>query len=225
MFTGIIEARGTIVRITPVGQDLTLMIDVGHLSLEGVQLGDSIAVNGVCLTVVRLHANSFEADVSVESLANTCIGQFKSGQSVNLEKALTLSTRLGGHLVSGHVDGVGEILSLSKDGRSHRFEVSAPESLHKYIAAKGSITVDGASLTVTGVSEKGFFLNIVPHTMENTVIPEYKVGSRVHIEVDLIARYAERLLSCTAQNDAPAKASNKGLNKEFLFQHGFGGRR
>lgn len=226
MFTGIIEARGTIVALSRSAQDLSLSIDVGALCMADVKLGDSIAVNGVCLTVVRLRGNSFDADVSSESLAHTMIEQFKVGQQVNLEKALTLATRLGGHVVSGHVDGVGEIVAMQQDGRSQRYEIKAPQDLHKYIAAKGSISVDGASLTVTALTDAGFCLNIVPHTMANTIMPNYSVGTKVHLEVDLIARYAERLLSFgnSAETESKSEAS-ASLSREFLSRHGFGGRR
>lgn len=220
MFTGIIEAKGQIEQVASKGVDLALRINVGTMDLSDVNLGDSIAVNGVCLTVVALHGHAFDADVSVESLAHTNIGKFKRGQSVNLEKALTLSTRLGGHLVSGHVDAVGEIISISKDGRSHRFKVRAPQALTKYIAEKGSITIDGTSLTVTAIEKDCFFLNIVPHTMAHTIIPDYSAGDYVHVEVDLMARYAERLLSASQEH-----SEAQGMSREFLMQHGFGGRR
>ena len=222
MFTGIIEALGRIEKVVRQTHDLSLVINVGDLSLDDVKLGDSIAVNGVCLTVVKLQQNAFEADVSIESLANTNIGNFKVGTQVNLEKALTLSTRMGGHMVSGHVDGVGRVARIAKDGRSTRYEIDAPADLHKYIAAKGSITVDGVSLTVTVLRPEGFCLNIVPHTSGNTIIPEYSVGTALHIEVDVIARYTERLLSFDRESGTQAPTS--ALDKDFLFAHGFTGR-
>ena len=217
MFTGIIEALGKIQHIAPKSKDLVLTIETGRLDLSDVKLGDSIAVNGVCLTVISLGANCFSADVSAESLVHTDMMHYQRGTLVNLEKALTLSTRLGGHLVSGHVDGLGEILSFYQEGRAWRYEVSCPPSLLKYIANKGSVTIDGVSLTVTGLNDDSFVLNIVPHTIAETRIQTYTVGHKVHIEVDLMARYAERLLSFSAgSND---KKTN--INQSFLAEHGF----
>lgn len=226
MFTGIIEATGYIEQVEQKGKDLRLTINTGKLDLDDVRLGDSIAVNGVCLTVVRQGGQSFVADVSAESLLHTNIGAFKPGTKVNLEKALTLSTRLGGHLVSGHVDGIGTIVEESDDGRSRRLEVEFPGELGRFIAAKGSITVDGTSLTVTHVSDKCFGLNIVPHTQGETIIPDYKVGQKVHLEVDLIARYTERLLQYGvggAEQDASSQNTSR-LDQAFLAKHGFLGR-
>lgn len=221
MFTGIIQAVGKIAKVTPQAADLSLRIDTGKLPMNDVALGDSIAVNGVCLTVVSLGAKAFDADVSVESLDNTNIGQYKPGTAVNLEKALTLATPLGGHLVSGHVDGVGEVIGLHQDGRSTRYEIAAPEGIMRYIAAKGSIAVDGVSLTVTALTGQGFCLNIVPHTLGNTIIPAYRAGAKVHLEVDVIARYTERLLQC--DKDA-SRHKESGLDRAFLSAHGYTGR-
>lgn len=221
MFTGIIEAVGSIERVESKGKDLSLRINTGALDLGDVQLGDSIAVNGVCLTVVELGAKSFCADVSAESLVHTNISAFQSGTPVNLEKALTLATRLGGHLVSGHVDGIGTIVEESNDGRSLRLEVEFPTSLAKFIAEKGSITIDGTSLTVTHVGASTFGLNIVPHTQGETIIVDYKKGDKVHLEVDLIARYTERLL----QVEKESEQSDSKMDKAFLAEHGFLGRR
>lgn len=220
MFTGIVTAVGHIESVTPVGEDLSLEINTGALDLADVELGDSIAVNGVCLTVVKQLSQGFRADVSLESLANTNIGEFKVGTRVNLEKALTLATRLGGHLVSGHVDGVGEVLSVTRDGRSWRYQIACDKSLHKYIAAKGSITIDGTSLTVTDLIDAGFCLNIVPHTMENTIIADYKAGTKLHIEVDLMARYAERLL----QFGGSQGQDKSNITESFLYENGFTGK-
>ena len=194
MFTGIIEAVGEIVACEPRGGDLRLRVKTFGLDLAGISLGDSIATNGVCLTVIELPGDGYVADVSSETLANTTIGDWQAGTPVNLERALTPSSRLGGHLVSGHVDAVGEVLSRHPDARSERFRLRAPDSLAKYIAHKGSITVDGTSLTVNRVEGAEFELNIVPHTLENTVMGTYVPGSRVNLEVDLVARYLERLL-------------------------------
>lgn len=218
MFTGIIEALGKIEGVRASGQDLSLSISTGGLDLGDVRLGDSIAVNGVCLTVVSLSNTGFDADVSAESLKNTTMSEFKSGTNVNLEKALTLATRLGGHLVSGHVDGVGNITKRYKEGRSIRFEIACPISIRKYIADKGSITIDGVSLTVTGLFDEGFSLNIVPHTIAQTTIQSYQVGQSVHIEVDLMARYAERLLEARTTVE---KTDEKTIDQAFLAENGF----
>jgi riboflavin synthase len=194
MFTGIIEAVGEIVVCEPRSGDLRLRVKTSGLDLGSIALGESIATNGVCLTVIALPGDGYLADVSAETLANTTIGDWQPGTPVNLERALTPSSRLGGHLVSGHVDAVGEVLSRHPDARSERFRLRAPGSLAKYIAHKGSITVDGTSLTVNRVEGAEFELNIVPHTLENTVMGTYVPGTRVNLEVDLVARYLERLL-------------------------------
>jgi len=194
MFTGIIEALGEIGVTEQRGGDLRLHIRTGNLDLSDVVLGDSIAVNGVCLTVVELPGDGFIADVSIETLNFTTAGQWKTGSPINLERALTPSARLGGHLVSGHVDGVGEVIERHQDARSERFRIKAPTELARYIAHKGSISVDGTSLTVNAVSGDEFELNIVPHTLEHTVFGAYQPGTKVNLEVDVIARYLERLL-------------------------------
>jgi len=194
MFTGIIEAVGEIVVCEPRSGDLRLRVKTSGLDLGSIGLGDSIATNGVCLTVIALPGDGYVADVSSETLANTTIGDWQAGTPVNLERALTPSSRLGGHLVSGHIDAVGEVLSRHPDARSERFRLRAPDLLAKYIAHKGSITVDGTSLTVNRVEGAEFELNIVPHTLEHTVMGTYVPGSRVNLEVDLVARYLERLL-------------------------------
>ena len=218
MFTGIIESLGCIERVESRGKDLVLSIHSGKLDLSDVRLGDSIAVNGVCLTVTSLADNGFTADVSAESLANTHIKHYSAGTNVNLEKALTLATRLGGHMVSGHVDGVGTVIEKTNDGRSIRFDIECPSSLGKYIANKGSITVDGVSLTVTGCANNSFSLNIVPHTVAETTIQTYQKGQAVHVEVDLIARYTERLLEAKVEEQS---RSGSKLSQNFLSEHGF----
>ena len=215
MFTGIIEAKGTVLAKQAKGGDLKVTIETGALDLSDVKLGDSIAVNGVCLTVITLQANGFSADISNETLAHTRWNDIQIGQSVNLEKALTPTTRLGGHLVSGHVDGVGEVVERSEDARSIRLHVQAPAELGRYIAHKGSITVDGVSLTVNAVNGNVFELNIVPHTAKETTLYGYAPGQKVHLEVDLIARYLERLISGQAQT------SESNLSVGFLAEHGF----
>lgn len=220
MFTGIIEAVGRIAQLQPSNGDLRLRIDTGSLPLADVAIGDSIATNGVCLTVVELPGNGFWADVSRETLAFTTIGAWRMGNAVNLEKALMAQSRLGGHIVSGHVDGIGEIVRRSDDARSIRLTVRAPRELAKYIAHKGSICIDGTSLTVNAVSGTDFELNIIPHTAQVTVIGSYQAGTRVNLEVDVIARYLERLLQGDAAADMGAEAG--GITAAFLADHGFG---
>ena len=218
MFTGIIESIGKIANMENRGGDVRLHIATGKLDLSDVALGDSIAVNGVCLTAVVLPGDGFVADVSNETLSLTSLGQLSTGSPVNLEKALTMNTRLGGHLVSGHVDGLGEVIAKSEDARSIRFTVKAPDELAKYIAHKGSITVDGTSLTVNAVSGAEFELNIVPHTAQETIMSEYEVGRIVNLEVDLVARYLERLLLGDKAAGAHAEG---GLNMQRLMEAGF----
>ena len=217
MFTGIIEAVGQVVAVQPRNGDVRLRIKTGGLDLADVHLGDSIATNGVCLTVVELPGDGYWADVSRETLDNTTIPQWRVGQNVNLEKALTPQTRLGGHIVSGHVDGVGEVVSRHPDARSERFRVRAPQALAKYIAHKGSITVDGTSLTVNAVDGAEFELNIVPHTLAHTIMGEYQPGSSINLEVDVLARNLERLML----GDKAAESGDSGITMEFLAQHGF----
>jgi riboflavin synthase len=196
---------------------MRVTIRSGELDLSDVKLGDSIAVNGICLTAVALPGDGFVADVSGETLKRSTFVDLKPGSRVNLEKALTPTTRLGGHLVSGHVDGVGELLSLQHDGRSVRMRIQAPAELAKYIAEKGSITVDGVSLTVNAVDGARFDLNIVPHTMQQTTLVSFSVGQRINLEVDLIARHLERLLL----GDKAAKSTSDGISMAFLAEHGF----
>ncbi|MEH6825589.1 MAG: riboflavin synthase [Motiliproteus sp.] len=226
MFTGIIEAVGDVADRRMQGGDLRLRIRSGRLDLSDVVLGDSIAVNGVCLTVVELPGDGFWADVSRETLAHTEFELLGTGDKVNLEKALLPTSRLGGHIVSGHVDGIGEVLELREDGRSIRLRIQAPEALARYIASKGSITIDGVSLTVNGVEGRVFELNIVPHTQQQTLIKYYRVGHRVNLEVDMIARYLERLLQGRdgghdAGHDESPAATPSGLSRAFLAEHGF----
>ena len=215
MFTGIIQAIGNVETMQARGGDMRLRIRTGKLSLDDVALGDSICTNGVCLTVVELPGDGYWADVSVESLNFTTLGDLKPGSPVNLEKALTPLSRLGGHIVSGHVDGVGEVISLHEDARSVRVVLRAPDSLARYIASKGSICVDGTSLTVNAVSGAEFNLNIIPQTLAETVFGQYRPGSRVNLEVDVIARYLERLM----QGDAAATMD--GLSLDTLADNGF----
>jgi len=199
MFTGIIQSLGTLRRLTPIGGDQRIHIETQAGFLDGVQIGDSIATQGVCLTVIELGASHFAADVSGETLLFTTLGDLAMGQDVNLEKALTLSTPLGGHLVSGHVDGVGIIESKRQDARSIRYRVKAPDDLARYIAAKGSMTVDGISLTVNAVEGAVFELNLVPHSLQMTTASSWQAGSRLNLEVDVIARYLERLIGHSSE--------------------------
>jgi len=217
MFTGIIESVGKIIAAEKKGGDIRLSISTGKLDMSDVALGDSIAVNGVCLTAVEFDQNSFVADVSNETIEHTATGKLQQGSDVNLEKALTLATRLGGHMVSGHVDGVGEVIDRYDDGRSVRFTIKAPDELAKYIAHKGSITVDGISLTVNKIDGAEFELNIVPHTIQETVMKHYQTGTEVNLEVDLIARYLERLLL----GDKAAVKVSDGISMSILAENGF----
>ncbi|EIL90587.1 riboflavin synthase [Rhodanobacter sp. 115] len=212
MFTGIIQTVGRIARLEPRGGDVRLHVDSTDLDLTDVQLGDSIAVSGVCLTAVTLAPHGFGADVSNETLALTTLGALKPGDPVNLEKALRLADRLGGHMVSGHVDGLGKVVSITPDGRSQRWTFEVPAALARYIAAKGSICIDGTSLTVNEVSGLRFGVNLIPHTVEHTAFRARRAGDAVNIEVDVVARYIERLLS---GGEAPK------LDEAFLKQHGF----
>ena len=217
MFTGIIEAVGSIRSLSPKGGDVRVRVATGKLDLSDVKLGDSIAVNGVCLTAVELPGDGFCADVSRETLARSAFINLKNGSQVNLEKALLPTTRLGGHLVSGHVDGVGEVISRQDNARAVQFWIRAPKQLARYIAMKGSITVDGTSLTVNGVNGSEFELTIVPHTLQETIMADYQAGSLVNLEIDLIARYLERLL----QGEHAAKPTSTAITAGFLAEHGF----
>ena len=202
MFTGIIQAVGCIAAIEPGEKDIRLHIETGKLPLAGVSLGDSIATSGVCLTVTDLPGDGFWADVSPETLSLTSLGAKGVGDAVNLETSLTLQTALGGHLVSGHVDGVGQVERIVEDARFWRVTIAAPENLARYIAMKGSICVDGTSLTVNQVQGASFELTIIPQTWEETVFSEYQMGSVVNLEVDVIARYLERLMQYDQSSSA-----------------------
>ena len=216
MFTGIIQATGQIANKKITGIDARLQVRTESSFLEDVQIGDSIAVNGVCLTVVTLLNDSFWADVSAETLSHTTLGDFQNGSVVNLEKTLTPTSRLGGHIVSGHVDGVGVITQCYPDGRSMRVHIRAPAEIAHYIAKKGSICIDGISLTVNDVQDAEFTLNIVPHTLAITTLKEVKAGLKINLEVDVIARYLERLLNKNVKNSETC-----AINEAFLKQNGF----
>jgi riboflavin synthase len=213
MFTGIIQALGSVATIETRGGDVSLGIDTNDLDLSACEPGDSIAVNGVCLTAVVLKKQGFIADVSLETLNKTSLGQLQSGSPVNLEKALTLNTALGGHLVSGHVDGLATVLAIESDARSMRYRFELAPELQHYIAQKGSVTIDGTSLTVNRVENNSFELNIVPHTRERTIFQYYRVQTRVNIEVDIIARYLERLIGGRADG---SNSSDKQLMASLL---------
>ncbi|ALP51862.1 riboflavin synthase subunit alpha [Candidatus Tenderia electrophaga] len=217
MFTGIIEASGDIAVLEKRADDSRLRINAGGLDMADVKLGDSIAIDGVCLTVVDFDRHGFSVDVSAETLDKTTLGEYMPGRKVNLEKALQVSARLGGHLVSGHVDGVGVIESRQPLGESLCFQVRVPDVLAKYIAVKGSVCIDGVSLTVNRVEGAVFEINIIPHTAAVTTIGRYQAGRRVNIEVDIIARYLERLLL----GEQAAARGAAGLTLETLMQHGF----
>jgi riboflavin synthase len=195
MFTGLVQGVGRLAARESRGGDARLRIAIGSLALADAQLGESIAVNGVCLTVVAFDGDAFEADVSNETLALTTLGALAIGAPLNLERALRVDERLGGHLVSGHVDGVGKVLSIEPDARAQRWSFSAPAPLMRYIAKKGSICVDGTSLTVNEVDDQGFEVALVPHTVAHTAFHTTRPGNPVNIEVDQVARYVERLLA------------------------------
>ena len=217
MFTGIIQSVGKVAALNEKGGDKVLDVQTGSMSLDDVDLGDSIAVNGVCLTVIAMDGNTFSADVSSETLRHTTLGGLAIGSLVNLEKAITANTRLGGHFVSGHVDGVASIIERREDARSVFFRVSVPDHLAKYIAKKGSVCVNGISLTVNDVAGNEFDLNIVPHTLDVTTMNDFQLGTKVNIEVDIIARYLERLLL----GDNAAERSGSPITMEMIAKSGF----
>ncbi len=198
MFTGIIQAVGRVRRIEPRDGDVRLLIDPLTLDLSDLQMGDSIAVSGTCLTVVQLDEQGFQADVSTETLALTTLGLLQPGSPVNLEKALRLADRLGGHLVSGHVDGTAKVQLITPDARSQRWVFEVPESLTHYIAVKGCICIDGISLTINTVNSQQFSVNLLPYTVAHTTLAERHCGDPVNLEVDLLARYLQRLQQASA---------------------------
>ena len=211
MFTGIIKAKGTVGAMDKRGRDVRLSVRSAGLPWSDYEVGESIAVNGVCLTAVALHEDGFDTDVSVETLDVTALGGLTVGSSVNLEPAISLGERLGGHLVSGHVDCTGRVLSRAADARSMRLAIEIPKEYARYVAKKGSVCIDGVSLTVNEVSGNTFELNIIPHTTEVTIIDDYAAGTVVNVEVDLLARYLERLLD----------KDGDGISLEFLKAHGY----
>lgn len=217
MFTGIIQALGRVGSVQPRAAAARLHIDTGELALDGVAMGDSIAVNGVCLTVIELAPAGFAADVSRETLERTTLGRLGPGHPVNLERALTPASALGGHLVSGHVDGVASVRERVREGDCERLAFEVPGALARYLARKGSVCVDGVSLTVNAVRGARFEVQIIPHTLAHTVIGGYRAGDAVNIEVDLVARYVERLLD----PDAYPGAEAPGITHEVLQRYGF----
>jgi riboflavin synthase len=217
MFTGIIEAVGSLTSIDRKGEDCRITIATNGLDMSDVKLGDSIATNGVCLTVVDMGNDYYSADVSAETVRLTGFADYQSGSKVNLEKAMQVGGRLGGHIVSGHVDGMGVVDEIIDHTDYIEIWVKAQDDLAKYIAHKGSITVDGTSLTVNKVDGARFMLWIIPHTVKETVIGTYKAGTRVNLEVDLIARYLERLLL----GEKAAQPSSSKITEAFLAEHGY----
>lgn len=217
MFTGIIKAKGEISASVARGGDRRLTIRAPGLPWSDYAQGDSISVNGVCLTAVALHEDGFDTDVSRETLSVTTLASLAPGARVNLEPALAVGERLGGHLVSGHVDGIGTVRSRRDDGRAVRLEFSVPPDIAKYIARKGSVAIDGVSLTINEVSGNDFGVSIIPHTLHETIIGDYRPGTAVNVEVDMMARYLERLLDETRGDDGAT-----GLSRQILEAHGYG---
>jgi riboflavin synthase len=214
MFTGIVKAKGRIRSLETRGGDLCMSVESAGIDWSGFDVGESISVNGVCLTATALHADGFDADVSVETMNVTALGGLGPGSEINLEPSISLGERLGGHLVSGHVDCVGTVTARDDDARSIRLTIELPEEYGRYVAKKGSVCVDGVSLTINEVSDTSFDVNIIPHTAGETIIGDYEVGATVNIEVDLLARYIERLLQRGADPESD-------ISLEFLRAHGY----
>lgn len=212
MFTGIIKAMGSVERILSQGGDFRITFRADNIVWQDFQIGESIAVNGVCLTAIKIHEDGFDADVSGETMRVSTFKELAENMPVNLEPSLAIGERIGGHFVSGHIDCIGQVVSRQKDARSIAFEIDLPEKYARYIAAKGSVCIDGVSLTVNGIHNSVFTVNVIPHTADATVIGYYSVGDKVNIEVDLIARYLERLI------DQP---NNGVITKEFLKVNGY----
>ncbi len=216
MFTGIVKAKGRIRSLKKQGGDICMSIESSNLDWSDFDVGESISVNGVCLTATALHSRGFDADVSVETMNVTALAGLTAGSAVNLEPAIEFGERLGGHLVSGHVDCVGTVVAREGDARSVRLKIEVPTEVGRYLAKKGAVCVDGVSLTINEVSAQAFEVNIIPHTAEETIIGDYAVGSAVNIEVDLLARYIERLLDHGENVEVDA-----GISREFLKAHGY----
>lgn len=194
MFTGIIQAIGSITNINSMGDDSRFVFNTGKMELSDMALGDSISVNGVCLSIIEREANSFSADLSIETLSLTTFSSLKQGSRINLEKAMMLSERVNGHMINGHVDGVGKVIEKVDKGRSIRYSIEFPVELKKFIPKNGSVTIDGVSLTVNKINSNTFDINIIPHTLSETISSEYNIETKVNIEVDLIARYLDQLV-------------------------------
>ena len=220
MFTGLVEEKGRLVFIRRGSDSARLKINASVI-MDGLKLGDSIAVNGVCLTVTSFDRGQFEADVMAETLAKTNLGELHPGDPVNLERALKLGDRLGGHLVSGHIDGVGTILGMEKHDIATIVSIGAPPEVMRYIIKKGSVAIDGTSLTVVDFYEGSFKVSLIPHTAHATVLGEKKPGDRVNLEGDMIGKYVERWLGMKSETVSEAKSKGGGLNTEFLARHGF----
>lgn len=216
MFTGIVQEVGTLVSRQSFDGDARIVVEVPPGLTERVGEGDSVAINGVCLTVVGRAGNTLQFDVSSETLSATGLGEQETGARLNLEPSLSASDPLGGHFVTGHVDGVGKVVKIEPDARSYRVEIQAPESLARYIARKGSVAVDGISLTVNAVKGSRFGVNAIPHTWSATNMQGYGIGTRVNLEVDIIARYLERLLE-----DRDAASASEDITTDYLSQQGF----
>jgi riboflavin synthase len=221
MFTGIIEDVGVIEGLIPSGEDIRLSIKTDKLDMSDVSMGDSIANNGVCLTVVAMSKNGFSADISHETIKRSGFANYQTGSKVNLEKALQANGRLGGHIVSGHVDGVGEVLSIASVGRYVEIWIKAPNQLAKYLAEKGSVTVDGVSLTVNQVDGAKFLLTLIPHSLQETIIGLYKAGTKVNLEVDVIARYLERLMLGDKAAYSSTDTGKNDISMAFLAENGY----
>jgi len=212
VFTGIIKAMGTVSSIESRGGDMRLTVKSSGVDWSVHEVGESFCINGVCLTAVRLHKDGFDTDISKETMKVTALAEIATGDRVNIEPSLALGERLGGHLVSGHVDCVGKIRAVGRDARSLRLDIEIASGFLRYVARKGSICVDGVSLTINSVSANAIGLNIIPHTVDSTIIGGYEVGTKVNIEVDLLARYIERLLS---------KNNESGVSIDLLRKHGY----
>ena len=221
MFTGIIEALGQISEMQPRGNDMRITIHTGKLDLGDVKIGDSIATNGVCLTAVELGAQHFVADVSIETIKRSGFAHYKKGQPVNLEKAMLATSRFGGHIVSGHVDGVGEVKQISDLGQTWEVWVKAPDNLAKYLAEKGSVTVDGVSLTINEINGAEFKLTLVPHTLKETIIQHYQSGTQVNLEVDVVARYLERLMLGDKAAHSIEQGEQNDISMSVLAKSGY----
>lgn len=219
MFTGIVEAAGKIESLEQVGGDLRAVISSAEMDFSDVKTGDSICVSGVCLTALNIDDNSFSVDVSNETVSLTSFAQLQEGDKVNLEKAMQPQSRFGGHIVSGHVDGLAELVSRTQDGRSERLVFSTSSELQKYIAAKGSVCLEGISLTVNQVDGLQFGVNVIPHTAEKTTLDLLQVGSKVNLEVDIISRYLERLL--VEKKDGMGDEIAAGITLDKLISSGF----